>query len=134
MQEKCSVLVSDDAYIIFALVTQMIKNMRDARFGAGLYLREVMRGAGRDYMTEDMLEEIVANLTGQIILRFKMAVKCTAANVGGVNNFFYADFFIAGFVQQSYKGINNCLSCPCLSSVHETAPFINSVQKIKIVH
>ena len=85
----------------------MIKNMRDARFGTGLYLGEVMRGAGRDYMTEDMLEETVANLTGQIILRFKMAVKCTAANVGGVNNFFYADFFVAGFVQQIYKGINS---------------------------
>ena len=77
-----------------------------------------MCGAGRDNGAEDMVEKLEADLACQIVFGFEVAVEGAASDVGCIDNFLDADFFIARFGKQFDKGVDNCLPGLFLSSVH----------------
>ena len=82
-----------------------------------------MCGAGRDNGAEDMVEKLEADLACQIILGFEVAVEGAAADVGCIDNFLDADFFIARFGSSLTKAsIIACLVFFCLLSMVCSAP------------
>lgn len=121
-QKERAFVIIDDTQIVLPLVAQMIKDMRDTVFRRGLDVGKIMGAAGRYSMTENMLEEHQAHFTRQLVLRFKVAVKGAAADIGGVDNILDADFFVAVLGKQAHKGVDNGLSCSGLASVHRVTP------------
>lgn len=121
-QKERAFVIIDDAQVVLPFVAQMIKNMRDTVFRRGLDVGKIMGAAGRYSMTENMLEEHQAHFTRQLVLRFKVAVKGAAADIGGIDNILDADFFVAVLSKQAHEGVDDGLSCFCLASVHSVTP------------
>ena len=67
---------------------------------------------------EDMAKQLLAKSFQQIVLGFKMGIKCGSANVGGFYDLVYRDLVEILLREQLGEGIKNSLPSLSLASVH----------------
>ena len=90
-QEYLAAFAGKDTNYVFPVVPQMIEYMRDNGFHVIFGIRKVVRRFADQMVGNNMGEYLAAHNFEQIILRFKMRVKGTSANIRLIKDFLHRD-------------------------------------------
>lgn len=94
-QEKLATLASKDSHYILFIVPQMVQDVSEHGTGIVTGQRKIMSFFRIKALGKNMAEKVGAHFLEQIILCFKMGVKCAAPDIRFVNDLLYGDFGIA---------------------------------------